>query len=152
MQFAEADVYQLVESVWASVLGLEIQSSEEREIISQTPALAACIQITGAWKGAVALHCAAPLARHVAATMFGLEPGDITPIEIQDALGELVNMLGGNLKALIPEACHLSLPAVVDGTDYSLRIPGSFPINCMAFYCQEQPMLVTIMEREEKRV
>jgi chemotaxis protein CheX len=120
------------------------------QTVSCKSAIVACIQITGAWNGTVALHCPTPLARQVAAAMFSVKPDEITGVEMQDSLGELVNMLGGNLKALLPEPCQLSLPAVIEGMDYMVRIFAGLPINQLAFSCQEYPLLVTILERTER--
>ena len=101
-------------------------------------------------RGAVAVHCAVDLARQVAALMFNMSPENTSIEEVQDALGELVNMTGGNLKALLAEPCYLSLPAVVEGHNYTLRIPGSALVSQVAFECQGHPFLVTLLEKEEK--
>ena len=44
---------------------------------------------------------------------------------VQDAMGELCNMLAGGWKGRIPELssqCSLSLPAVITGRDYQIRV------------------------------
>jgi chemotaxis protein CheX len=43
--------------------------------------------------------------------------------DVRDTMGELANMLGGNLKSLLPRGVVLSMPSVVAG-DYSLRVCG----------------------------
>jgi len=43
---------------------------------------------------------------------------------VRDALGELANMLAGNLKSVLPSGVVLSMPSVIEGSDYSLRICG----------------------------
>ena len=147
----ENEIHQITESIWSSVLGLEVRRGAPAGIpVKQEHTLAGCVQITGAWEGAVALHCAIGLARQVTALMFGMDPGNASIEEVQDALGELVNMTGGNIKALLAEPCYLSLPTVVEGNNYTLRIPGSVPVNQVAFECQGQPFLVTLLEKEEK--
>src|SRR5664279_3671280 len=44
--------------------------------------------------------------------------------DVRDTMDELANMLGGNLKSLLPRGVVLSMPSVVAGGDYSLRICG----------------------------
>ena len=39
----------------------------------------------------------------------------MTTADIADALGELANIIGGNVKSLLPEPCALSLPHVLVG-------------------------------------
>lgn len=114
MQFAETEICQITESVWWETVGLEVQRIFQEEALTyQEQTLAGCMQLTGAWEGAVALHCAAGLARQAAGVMFGIDPESTSVEEVQDALAELANMTGGNLKTLLPEPCHLSLPIVV---------------------------------------
>jgi len=48
--------------------------------------------------------------------MLGLEgPDEAGPADVADAVGELVNMVGGNIKSLMPGPSVLSLPAVAAG-------------------------------------
>ena len=59
MQLAATDLSQVVEGVWGSVLGMEIQLvGEESSTPDVSPVLSACIQITGGlgWRGDVALY------------------------------------------------------------------------------------------------
>ncbi|MEQ1502435.1 MAG: chemotaxis protein CheX [Myxococcota bacterium] len=68
------------------------------------------VAIDGAWDGRVEVWLSDADARRVATAMFGEEP--IGEPELVDAIGELANITGGNVKALLPEPCGLGLPAV----------------------------------------
>jgi chemotaxis protein CheX len=147
MHVTETDLVQMMREIWTSLLGLEVEPAGEADRLGPLSLLTGCIQITGAWEGAVTLHCCTELARTAAATMFSLEPHAITVAEMQDALGELVNMLGGGVKALLPEIACLSLPTVVEGSDYNFRVPGSSPLCRVTLRCQELPLLVTLLQK-----
>ena len=67
------------------------------------------------------------VARRAAAVMFELDASAASLEDMQDAVGELTNMTGGNVKALLEGQCALSLPAVVEGRDYSIPCPGARP-------------------------
>ena len=44
---------------------------------------------------------------------------------VQDAIGEICNMLAGSWKSRVPELaadCGLSVPAVITGRDYNLHV------------------------------
>jgi len=140
------DVRGVTEMIWSTVLGLEVAARADAAPV-EAQALAGCVQITGAWQGAVVLTCSARLARQAAGAMFGIDPDRAGTDEAQDAVGELANMTGGNLKALLPEPCALSLPAVVSGSDYRARVPGSRVVLQVGFDCEEQPFVVTVLER-----
>lgn len=147
MEFAEQDICQITETVWSSILGLDVQRSGN--VISQKEQenfLTGYIHISGAWDGSVALHCTADLAREAATIMF--RPEFTSFDDVRDALGELVNMIGGNVKALLSEHCDLSLPVVTVGFRHELENPDCRLLHQIAFESLEQPLLVTILERQ----
>ena len=78
--------------------------------------------------------------------MFGIEPDEPSYDQVQDALGELTNILGGQVKSLLPEPCRLSLPAIAEGTDYAFRGPHDKVLARLAFTCRDAPVRVTIVE------
>jgi chemotaxis protein CheX len=143
----QTKITEAVETVWSTMLGLNATANQ----IAVSPRLkqsmlTGCIQITGAWQGAVTVECSGGLARRVAAIMFDSDVCDITDDQINDALGELTNIVGGNIKALLPEPSHLSMPAVTEGTDYFFSVPGSRRMAQMSFTCEGKPFQVTILE------
>jgi chemotaxis protein CheX len=113
------------------------------------PFLTGCVSITGAWEGAVTLDCSAQLARKLAAVMMRQEPEQTSCDDIADALGELTNILGGNVKRLLPGPSRLTLPAVAEGRDYHLKVAGSQLLSEICFECEGEPMRVTLLQRDE---
>ncbi len=148
VKFTHTDMLQIVKSIWTSVLTREIQCSDETTITpGTTPILAGCIQLTGGWNGAVALHCSSTFIRQAASVMFSLEEASIAREDMRDALGELVNMVGGGVKSLFSETCVLSLPTVVEEEDFTVSMPGSSLVQKMAFQSQGESILVTLLEK-----
>jgi chemotaxis protein CheX len=68
----------------------------------------------------------------VAATMFDTQPEVVTDAEVVDALGELTNMIGGNIKSLLPAPSQLSLPMVAESV-WPTSVPGSVSVCKLAF-------------------
>lgn len=60
---------------------------------------------------------------------------------------EIANMIGGNLKSLLPPGCSLSLPAVNDGPGPDLWPGAQAKITC-SFDGPEGPFLVTLFAIE----
>ncbi len=61
----------------------------------------------------VAIDCPRETAVAVARALLGAdEDEELPPEDIQDAFGELVNVIGGNIKGLIVGAVRLSIPSV----------------------------------------
>ena len=69
--------------------------------------------------------------------------------DVYDALGELANMIGGNLKSVLPRGVSLSLPSVVEGANYSVHICGRHRNKKMAFEGTDGPFWVTLVETED---
>ena len=79
--------------------------------------------------------------------MFDMEVEEVTQEELQDAVGELANMIGGSLKGLVPGPLRLPLPTVVDGIDYSTKIPGAKQMVRASLSSGSEPLMVTVLER-----
>ena len=92
------------------------------------------------------VECSGGLARRVASTMFATDACELSADQVSDALGELTNIIGGNIKALLPEPSQLSMPAVTEGTDYLFTIPGSRPAAQLSFTCEGKPFQITVLE------
>lgn len=145
MQVTSETVETLVSNIWSSMLGLEIQLVEQPASTESTLTITGCVQITGDWQGAVTFDCPTRLARRVAGVMFDLPPNELDSFLVHDAIGELANMIGGNVKSLLPEHCELSLPAVAQGTDYAFRILDSQVLERLTFSCGPDSFVVTVL-------
>ena len=140
------EIATLSEAIWLSVLGLSIHpSASGAGTLPSGRTVDGIVTITGDFQGAVIVQMPEALARRVATIMFSL--GDATPTleDLQDALGEITNMTGGNTKALMPGICHLSLPAVIDGQDYRIRIPTARVLTRVLFECEGHPAVVSLV-------
>src|SRR2546430_12672683 len=108
------DLQQIAEQVWSSYLDMD-GASPLIPVPAEKPSsdVSASVSVTGAWRGHVVVRCSAQASRNAAAALLGVELDDVTTEDVTDALGELANIIGGNVKSLLPEPCALSLPHVV---------------------------------------
>lgn len=111
-----SDVEMVVEEVWTSFLGSEdplmIGPPAEVEV-----GWSAAVTVSGEWHGMISVELPTGTAEEVARRMLGMVEGlEPTPDEdVADAVGELVNMIGGGVKSLMPGPSALSLPVVAAG-------------------------------------
>ncbi|MCW8130131.1 MAG: chemotaxis protein CheX [Planctomycetota bacterium] len=146
MTFDEPAVTGVVTSVFENMLGVPAAfSADHAEPLDQV-SVVACVQIGGTWNGAVVLEFTEPLAKRIAALMFGSPSNDATPAEICDAAGELANMIGGALKTRVPEPAQLSLPAVTQGANLRLSILGGAQVRRLEYACEGMVFDVRIEE------
>jgi chemotaxis protein CheX len=150
MEFKTEDIFEIARTIWEATLLTPIALDESGSIGNRPRAIASCIQITGAWNGAVLLDCTIEAAQSAAKVMFGVEPADLSAADTQDAIAELSNMIGGNIKALVSGKCFLSLPAVVEGGDYRARVPGARMVNRVSFTALGQTIMITVLEKNAK--
>ena len=152
MSIRQEDIISMNEEIWAYMLGLTIVTTDAAEnILLGEPSIGACVQLVGAWNGAVRLDCAIALAREAAGCFLGKEAGTTSMDEIRDTVGELANMAAGSVKALLPQPTHISLPAVADGDHYDLTVrKGRLLLQC-PFACGGKSFLVSLIERSPDR-
>jgi chemotaxis protein CheX len=145
----QENVTDIVRNIWQSVLGLDVEANEGATGDPRHPdALMACIQISGAWSGIVAASVSEALSRKLAAAMLAMELNETSPDDARDCLGELVNMIGGNLKAVLPAPCALSLPWVTTGAEYSVSFPHCSLHSQLPFRSEGEPMHITIFKAD----
>lgn len=117
MSVTADDLAHIAADVWRDVLATDIGPGE----VADPGELTGCIQIMGAFRGAVILIVPRSVAQGAAAAMFALEPSAVGKDEERDAIGELTNMIGGHVKSMVASPSQLSLPAVVPGCDHCLE-------------------------------
>ncbi len=138
------ELQQIVLSVFETMMGLEAYESGAPW---QPTALwwTAAVYLTGDWNGAVLVECDQEQARQFATRFLSIEPCEAVEEVVRDVLGELANMIGGNLKSVVMPGIQLSMPSTVHGSDYSVRICGATIRRRMAFECVNGPFWVTIL-------
>ncbi len=83
------------------------------------------INFAGQVKGSLELMVAAEFAFTLAGSMLGMEPDEIGEEEVRDVIGEISNIIAGNLKAAFNDSgltCKISPPNITHGTDFTTEI------------------------------
>lgn len=97
--------------------------------------------------GAVYLHLGAPFATQIAATMLGLEPGDLGDAEVNDVVGEVTNMLTGGLKSWLCDSgaeCAVSTPAIIRGSSFVIEAVPDVEREWLIFASEQNRIVVEI--------
>ncbi len=152
LQLVDDDLAGLAGAIWTSILGQEADPSfVSTEELAAQRTVTACVHISGGWQGSVSMVLPSALATHVAAVMFDVPAADLSSAEVLDAVGELANIAGGNVKGLIDDPCELSLPIVAEGTSYVLAMPGSIVTSSVVLAHEGIPFALQIHERFDAR-
>ena len=89
------------------------------------------------------------LVNRLTETMFSLEPGKASIEDKKDAVGEMINMIGGNIKSLLPDPSTLSVP-ILAMEGHSLQFPSTKMVTHCQFDCQGKPFALSLFERVDK--
>lgn len=150
MSVTDTDVEGVTHAIWQALFGLPLTCGRSQSLPSE-PAVTGLVHIDGAWTGALVVKCPLDLAQQLTAIMFGAGEtsvaGDPSEDDVRDAIGEVANMLAGNVKALIVEPCSISLPAVAFGSGVHVSVPRSELQASAAFLCGGRPLEVTLLRR-----
>lgn len=145
---ATEEINDLVRDIWASVLGIDAEVAPDSARAVE-PRLTGFVHIQGDWEGTVTVDCPLPLATTAAAAMFGMEVDELAKEEIDDAWGEITNMTGGGIKSMLPGSCKLSLPTVIEGTGFTINVPGTALIRDLTYAAAGSWMVVRVLERKD---
>src|SRR5664279_6493848 len=131
------------------MLSVEIQPTEQ-EWKPARDRLTGAVYLAGAWRGAVLFECDRSQAYLFTNRLMAVPVPEEVNDDVRDTMGELANMLGGNLKSVLPRGVVLSMPSVVEGGDYSLRVcGGNAAVERAAYRSPAGVFWVTLVEVPE---
>jgi chemotaxis protein CheX len=112
-----------VEEVFQLMLGVACRRGSVAPV-KEPESVTAVVGFGGLLSGACVFSSGSGAAMRIAGLMTGMEFEE-TDDTVKDAIGEICNMLAGAWKGKVPDLsanCGLSVPAVITGRDYNLRV------------------------------
>jgi CheY-specific phosphatase CheX len=140
-----ANVVQVVDTVFKTMLGLKVEPYP-MDWVRPPDMVTAAVYFAGSWQGAVLLECTRSQACTFAQLLMSIGPPTTVDDDVRDTLGELANMLAGNLKSVLPGGVVISMPSVIEGSDYSIQICGNRSIERVPFWSMDDVFGVTLVE------
>ncbi len=145
----EAEISQFVADIWSTFLKMPVAPTDKTFAPQgKENTLAGCVQITGEWQGTVTFYAPRELGKKIAAVMYAMDISEIDDQQVQDVMGEITNMISGNIKSLLPTPCSISLPSVAV-TDFDLHHPRSKMVTSVNFECDNLQFLVAMLQEQE---
>jgi chemotaxis protein CheX len=112
-----------VEEVFCLMLGVNCRR-DFGPVPREPESVTAVVGFGGLLSGACVFRSGGEAALQIAGHLTGMEFDEIDDT-VKDGIGEICNMLAGSWKGKVPELaanCGLSVPAVITGRDYNLRV------------------------------
>lgn len=145
---SDNEITDIVTSVWEAMLGVPVAEADSPPVLAaETARMTGTIIIAGEFDGAVSLDATRTDVVHFAACMFAMADDEVGDAEARDAFGELVNMVGGNIKNICPQPSQLSLLSIIEGVNYRVALPGTVPALQLHYDPDEGSFSVTVRTR-----
>ena len=146
----ENDLAEMVEQVWVSYLDPEgvnplIPTGDEH----QESDVHSSVSISGSWTGHVVYASSTVAARKAAAAFLAMDSEEVSTEDVSDVLGELANIVGGNVKAMLPPGCFLSLPQVVLAPESATKYPNAQRITGLFAVWEGEPISVSMWQSRD---
>lgn len=104
------------------------------------------IGFAGTHKGAIAIHIPNQVALDITSNFLGMDVEEINE-DVEDAVGEIANMIGGDIKGYLSENgrdINLSLPSTISGAQYDFQSNKNADIFMLAFNTASGQFLVEL--------
>jgi chemotaxis protein CheX len=144
----ENDLAEMVEQVWVSYLDPEgIRPLIRTGDAGQPSDVHSSVSITGSWTGHVVFASSSAAARRATAAFMATEVEQVSTEDVADVLGELANIVGGNVKAMLPPGATLSLPQVVLAPEATTKYPSAERVTGLFGLWDGEPVSVSVWQQ-----
>jgi flagellar motor switch protein FliN len=114
-----------INNVFDTMFSMEVSLGEDlSEIPSDEKRVVGSVNFAGELAGIINIHISDNLSRTLTAKMMGIEEDEIEDDdEIKDLIGEMINIVGGNLKSAFTDvgiSCAISTPSLTAGSDFMI--------------------------------
>jgi chemotaxis protein CheX len=143
------DLYEAIcratEQVFATMLDMEIVPGApnfEHDFPGHFDGVVSFVGMAGAWLGTGGLSCDASFARRIAASFLMMDFPAVDD-DVLDAIGELTNIIIGNVKGTIEQSVGpmaLSTPTCIVGHDLTAHSLGRHRWTVISFRCGEDKL------------
>lgn len=109
------------------------------------------VGLAGTYTGILSIHCPQSLAMRITSNMLGMDVDEIGE-DVNDALGEIANMLGGSVKQVLSKGgldINLSIPTVISGEEYTVNAMSDSDCIIVPFVTEGDQFLVGLKLRKD---
>lgn len=128
MEFSQ-QLSEVTQEIFLSMLSLEVAPGEAINKFpnSHSNTVSGMVGMTGLYKGIIAIHASLEVAKKITSQLLFMDVEEVNE-DVLDAMGEMANMLAGNMKTVLStngKDIDLSVPSAVTGDKYALDIKNT---------------------------
>jgi chemotaxis protein CheX len=145
-----------VSSVFGTMLNLPVvEESEGAPMSSGEQHLAGSIGFIGIVTGVIFVYSTVSFAHEVTRGMLGLETNITGEEMVNDAFGEITNMIVGHIKSRLADrgmTCVLTIPSILRGSNFTIEPTSSTRRRISTFRCGVNPLVVEVLLKSNSSV
>ncbi|MFH1982528.1 MAG: flagellar motor switch protein FliN [Pseudomonadota bacterium] len=131
------------------MLGMQVEPVEEKEAPpSMEPRMLGQVGFAGQVKGGLEIMVTESFAKIIACGMMGIKEEELEgEDELKDVIGEVTNIIAGNLKAAFNDSglnCRISPPNITYGTDFNIETANMDRYETYAFAFDKHRIFVEV--------
>jgi chemotaxis protein CheX len=133
-------IIESAKEIFSSMLMMDISAMQETKAENHPliDSISGVIGLAGVRKGVLAIHLPQKVAIAITSSFLGMDVEEMNS-DVEDAVGELANMLGGNVKSMLAEKgkdINLSLPTTISGRHYDYQTNKDAETILIPFRCE----------------
>lgn len=136
-----------IREIFNTMIGISISACQTAEVQTKfTDSITALVGFAGCYSGMIGLNTSKKMAMEFTSQMLGMEVTECDD-DVSDALGEIVNMMGGSFKHHFVNDGHevrLSTPSVISGDDYVVSVGSSPDTLALTFEYDSELFMVSL--------
>lgn len=139
--------------VFNTMVMLELQDSYplEEPVTKFQCSVTGMVGLAGTYTGILSIHCPQTFALRIASNMLGMDIDEMCE-DVNDAVGEIANMLAGSVKQMLSKGgldINLSIPTVISGEEYTINAISDLDAVVVPFTNEGERFLVGLTLRKE---
>lgn len=143
------EIIAATQDVFSTMLMLDVAgeevSAQGRKVIQSN--ITSMIGLGGGIRGLLAVHCPAQVALSITSQFLGMEVEELDD-DVKDAIGEIANMVAGNLKISFADAgvkIELAIPTSVIGESFRVTGIAGATRHCISFRLESGSFWVELL-------
>jgi chemotaxis protein CheX len=138
----------IVRQVFSTMVMMEVTGGTplREPVISFRDTVTSMVGFAGGYVGCLSIHSPNQLALQVASNMLGMEIDEVNE-DVADAMGEIANMVGGDVKHIFAPSgsgLSISVPSVVHGSEYVVESISGAESMTLEFDCEGNRFLLAL--------
>lgn len=111
----------------------------------QAESVTSAVHFTEPWQASLFVDCSLPLALTFTGRLLAIEAPTSVNEDVLDAVRELANMIGGNLKAVMPSTVCMSVPMIVREQSRESELCGARRLSTIVFLTEFGDFCLTLL-------